>query len=41
MKEQGVKINYLVGTMIEIPRGAVTADEIAQTRSSSASAPTT
>jgi pyruvate,orthophosphate dikinase len=29
MKEQGVKIKYLVGTMIEIPRGAVTADEIA------------
>jgi pyruvate,orthophosphate dikinase len=30
MKEQGVKIKYLVGTMIEVPRGAVTADEIAQ-----------
>jgi pyruvate,orthophosphate dikinase len=30
MKEQGVKIKYLVGTMIEIPRGAVTADEIAK-----------
>ena len=29
MKEKGVKIKYLVGTMIEIPRGAVTADEIA------------
>src|SRR6476659_202456 len=29
MKEQGVKVKYLVGTMIEIPRGAVTADEIA------------
>ncbi|MCX6539623.1 MAG: pyruvate, phosphate dikinase [Acidobacteria bacterium] len=29
MKEQGVKITYLVGTMIEVPRGAVTADEIA------------
>ncbi|MBP1661165.1 MAG: ppdK, partial [Candidatus Aminicenantes bacterium] len=29
MKEQGVKFEYLVGTMIEIPRGAVTADEIA------------
>jgi pyruvate,orthophosphate dikinase len=29
MKEQGVKFDYLVGTMIEIPRGAVTADEIA------------
>ncbi len=30
MKEQGVKIKYLVGTMIEVPRGAMTADEIAQ-----------
>ena len=29
MKEQGIKIKYLVGTMIEIPRGAATADEIA------------
>jgi pyruvate,orthophosphate dikinase len=29
MKERGVKIDYLVGTMIEVPRGAVTADEIA------------
>jgi len=29
MKEQGVKIRYLVGTMIEVPRGAVTADEVA------------
>ncbi len=29
MKEQGVKFDYLVGTMIEIPRGALTADEIA------------
>ena len=29
MKEQGVKINYLVGTMIELPRGAITADQIA------------
>ncbi|MCX6553364.1 MAG: pyruvate, phosphate dikinase, partial [Acidobacteria bacterium] len=27
MKEQKVKITYLVGTMIEVPRGAVTADE--------------
>jgi pyruvate,orthophosphate dikinase len=25
-----VRLNYLVGTMIEIPRGALTADEIAQ-----------
>ncbi len=31
MAEQKVKINYMVGTMIEVPRGALTADEIAQT----------
>lgn len=31
MKEKKVKIPYMVGTMIEIPRGALTADEIAQT----------
>ncbi len=30
MKEQGVTIKYLVGTMIEVPRGATTADEIAK-----------
>ena len=30
-KEKKVKITYSVGTMIEIPRGALTADEIAQT----------
>ncbi len=30
MQESGVKFKYLVGTMIEIPRGAVTAAEIAQ-----------
>ena len=29
MKEQGVKVPYLVGTMIEVPRGALTADEVA------------
>jgi len=29
MKKAGVKITYLVGTMIEIPRGAITADQIA------------
>jgi pyruvate,orthophosphate dikinase len=28
--EQQVKLKYMVGTMIEIPRGALTADEIAQ-----------
>ncbi len=31
MTEQKVKIDYMVGTMIEIPRGALTADEIAKT----------
>ena len=31
MTEQKVKLDYMVGTMIEIPRGALTADEIAQT----------
>jgi len=30
MKEQGVRIKYLVGTMIEVPRGALTADEVAR-----------
>jgi pyruvate,orthophosphate dikinase len=29
MQEKGVKFKYMVGTMIEIPRGAITADEIA------------
>jgi pyruvate,orthophosphate dikinase len=29
MQERGVRIKYLVGTMIEVPRGAMTADEIA------------
>jgi len=29
MKAQGVKVKYLVGTMIEVPRGATTADQIA------------
>jgi pyruvate,orthophosphate dikinase len=28
-KEKGKKVNYLVGTMIELPRAALTADEIA------------
>lgn len=31
MKEKGVRFDYLVGTMIEIPRAALTADEIART----------
>ena len=30
MKEKGVRLNYLVGTMIEVPRGALTADEVAK-----------
>jgi pyruvate, orthophosphate dikinase len=30
MRETGVKIKYLVGTMIEVPRGSVVADEIAE-----------
>ena len=30
MKAMGVKVKYLVGTMIEVPRGAITADEIAK-----------
>ena len=29
MRAQGVTVKYLVGTMIEVPRGALTADEIA------------
>ncbi len=31
MKEKGEEIEYLVGTMIELPRAALTADEIAKT----------
>ena len=30
MREAGLKVKYLVGTMIEVPRGAVTAGEIAR-----------
>jgi pyruvate,orthophosphate dikinase len=30
MAELGIKINYKFGTMIEIPRAALTADEIAE-----------
>jgi pyruvate,orthophosphate dikinase len=30
MKERSTKLKYLVGTMIEIPRGAITGDEIAR-----------
>jgi pyruvate, orthophosphate dikinase len=31
MAEKKVKLSYMIGTMIEVPRGALTADEIAQT----------
>ena len=31
MAERGVTLNYTVGTMIEVPRGALTTDEIAHT----------
>jgi len=30
MERTGVKIDYLVGTMIEVPRAAITADELAE-----------
>ena len=30
MKAQGIKIKYLVGTMIEVPRGCLAADQIAE-----------
>ena len=30
MKETGVQVEYMVGTMIEVPRAALTADEIAE-----------
>ena len=30
MAEKKIKFDYLVGTMIEVPRGALTADQIAQ-----------
>ena len=29
-EEKGVKVDYKVGTMIEIPRAAITADQIAE-----------
>ncbi len=31
IEEKGAKLNYLIGTMIEIPRACLTADKIAQT----------
>ncbi|MDF2591294.1 MAG: pyruvate, phosphate dikinase [Clostridia bacterium] len=30
IKESGIQLDYMFGTMIEVPRGAVTADEIAK-----------
>jgi pyruvate,orthophosphate dikinase len=30
MEEKGVKVDYMVGTMIEIPRAALTADQVAE-----------
>ena len=30
MKAKKVRVNYMVGTMIEVPRAAITADEIAK-----------
>ncbi|MCB6771197.1 phosphoenolpyruvate--protein phosphotransferase, partial [Veillonella atypica] len=30
MEEKGLKFDYTVGTMIEIPRAALTADQIAE-----------
>ncbi len=30
MKEKGTRVKFTVGTMIEVPRGAITADKIAQ-----------
>jgi pyruvate,orthophosphate dikinase len=31
IKKEGVKLKYMIGTMIEIPRAALTADELAET----------
>lgn len=41
MKEKSVKVKYKIGTMIEVPRDAITADEIAKRQSSSPSEQTT
>ena len=40
-KETGTRVEYLVGTMIELPRAALTADKIAAEPNSSPTAPTT
>src|SRR5206468_2720136 len=41
MKERGVKVQYLIGTMIEVPRGAITAAIRRRSISSTRSASTT
>jgi len=40
-KEKGQSVHYMVGTMIELPRACLVADQIAERRSSSAWEPTT
>jgi pyruvate,orthophosphate dikinase len=40
-KETGTKVDYMVGTMIELPRAALLADQMAEEANSLASAPTT
>ncbi len=39
-KEKGMEFDYQVGTMIELPRAALTANETAEVADFSASAPT-
>ena len=41
MEEKGVEFSYKFGTMIEIPRAGLTADQVAGKQNSSPSAPTT
>jgi len=41
IEKSGVKIEYKVGTMIEIPRAAITADELQKKLNSSPLEPTT
>jgi pyruvate,orthophosphate dikinase len=41
LKKNKVKIDYMIGTMIEIPRAAITADEIAEEAQFSPSGRTT
>jgi pyruvate,orthophosphate dikinase len=40
-KEYGVKVKYLLGTMIEVPRAALTSGKLPRKRNSSPSGPTT